>query len=62
MRTMVTDLGMLPISNVVIPNVQFQLKLATLATANIPTLATFSVKLEASDNRHLAALSIMKAS
>jgi len=36
------NLGMLPISNVAIPNVQFQ-------------LATFSVKLGAADNRHLAA-------
>ena len=46
---------MLPISNVAIPNVQFQLELATLATGNISTLATFSVKLGASDNRNLAA-------
>ena len=49
------NLGMLPISNVAIPNVQFQLELATLATGNISTLATFSVELGASDNRNLAA-------
>ena len=41
--------------NVAIPNVQFQLKLATLATGNISTLATFSVKLGTSDSRNLAA-------
>ena len=34
------NLGMLPISNVAIPNVQFQL--AILETGNFSTLATFS--------------------
>ena len=55
MRTIVTDLEMLPISIVAIPDVQFQLELATLVTGNISTLATFSVELGVSDNRHLAA-------
>ena len=43
---------MLPISNVAIPNVQFQLELATLATGNISTLVTFSRLSSAVRNLH----------